>query len=899
MTTARYSPRGTPAPLDRYRELLGGAARYDRIAGYFRSSLLELVHEELAGIDQVRIICNSDLSPRDVAVARRAADRDAAILRKWNEDGDALATALDRERYRRLYEFLVAGNVQVKVVPRDVTFLHGKAGVVYGRDGSATSFLGSGNATREAWTTHYELMWEDGTEAAVAWVAAEFDYLWNLGVDLPDVVVAEVARRAKRREYGSKKEVPEDEIGPATMAESPLYRGGERLMPWQRAFVTQFFEHRSRFGKARLLLADEVGLGKTLSLATSAVLSALLGDGPVLILSPATLTQQWQTELWDKLGVPSAVWTSKKRWMDQSGHEIRTRGAEDVVRCPYRIGIVSTGLLFRSHSVEREALLRKRYGTVILDEAHRARRGSRLGARGEPNNLLRFMVEIARRAQHVLLGTATPIQTDVTELWDLLDVLNQEAEHVLGRQPGSLWADPANSLSYVTGQEVPMEEPAAWALIRNPLPPRTEDSLFDLVRSDLEVADDRHVVTASYLALQELTREELVDRARERIRDVSFWQLHNPIVRHTILRRRSALEDKQLLPRIAVDIHPTEGLPKPFFEGQALRTNSAIDAAHAAALDFVGLLGQRVRSAGFLKSLILQRICSSVASGLSTARRLLEAGDLAEEDEVEADTDQGELHPLTEDERAALRDLVRALEGEVSDPKLTAVVHYLVEEPRWLERYGCIVFSQYYDTAEWVAGQLGRLLPDEGVALYAGADRSRFYLGGMVTDVAREEIKKAVQAGRVRLVIATDAACEGLNLQTLGTLINIDLPWNPSRLEQRIGRIKRIGQVRKEVDMLNLVYGGTRDEDVYRRLSRRLRDRFDLFGSLPDVIEDDWIDEIEDLDERLAQYIERRQRATAFDLRYSDSYESSDEPWEHCAEVLSRRNVIEALSEGW
>ena len=69
--------------------------------------------------------------------------------------------------------------------------------------------------------------------------------------------------------------------------------------------------------------------------------------------------------------------------------------------------------------------------------------------------------------------------------------------------------------------------------------------------------------------------------------------------------------------------------------------------------------------------------------------------------------------------------------------------------------------------------------------------------------------------GRSGLVVATDAACEGLNLQTLGTLINVDLPWNPSRLQQRIGRIQRFGQTRDRVDMLNLVYKDTRDEKVY------------------------------------------------------------------------------------
>ncbi|MCV5467034.1 hypothetical protein OFM95_31235, partial [Escherichia coli] len=83
--------------------------------------------------------------------------------------------------------------------------------------------------------------------------------------------------------------------------------------------------------------------------------------------------------------------------------------------------------------------------------------------------------------------------------------------------------------------------------------------------------------------------------------------------------------------------------------------------------------------------------------------------------------------------------------------------------------------------------------------------------------------------------------------QTLGTLINVDLPWNPSRLEQRLGRIKRFGQTRKFVGMRNLVYSETQDEKVYTVLSERLRDTYDIFGSLPDTIDDEWIDNEEEL----------------------------------------------------
>ncbi len=148
-------------------------------------------------------------------------------------------------------------------------------------------------------------------------------------------------------------------------------------------------------------------------------------------------------------------------------------------------------------------------------------------------------------------------------------------------------------------------------------------------------------------------------------------------------------------------------------------------------------------------------------------------------------------------------------------------------------------------------------------------------------------------------MVATDAACEGLNLQTLGTLINIDLPWNPTRLEQRIGRIKRFGQKRDTVDMLNLVFEQTVDEKIYERLSERMRNRYDLFGSLPDTIKDEWIEDIETLGEKLDEYIDAQRRATGFDLRYTSTIEPLEKDWRDCSAVLSRRDLATLLSTGW
>jgi superfamily II DNA or RNA helicase len=893
----RFSSRAERLGHVFLRDRLQSALSYKRIAGYFRSSIFELVDEELRGVESIQVVCNSDLDPKDIAASRLA--REALLKEKWNEAGPELDSLLHRPRYQRLYDILKSGRVEIRVVSRDdAPFLHGKAGVIRQRDGSASAFIGSLNETREGWNAHYEIVWEDLSPEGIAWVEAEFDHLWARGKPLPDTIIEEVGRCARKREVSLGDLSPAD-VAAASLVEAPLYQRGEDLKPWQRAFVELFVGHREIYGKARFVLADEVGIGKTLSLATSALVACLLEDGPALILCPATLCQQWQTELKDKLGVPSAVWLSNRKvWQDDNGNIIKTHGPEDVAWCPFRIGIVSTGLIFHNTG-ERAALLKRRYGTLILDEAHRARRTRGLGDdEGKPNNLLSFMQEAAERAKHVLLGTATPIQTHVEELWDLLDVLNRAADHVLGRT-FSPWRHCRNVLPVLTGEKHVLDERQAWEHLRNPLPSGSEETLFDHIRTDLQISPREFFTSQALTDLADFTRAELRDRVTDVDSCPTFLQQHNPIVRHTVLRKRSTLEARGLLDRIAVDIWPHEGVPLPMFEGQTLRTSAQIDEACKAAEEFGNALAQRVRGTGFMKAMLLQRICSSLEAGRSTAQLLLDKRTPLQEDEDDAETDA--LMALAESttvERQWLLRMIEILNSKPTDPKLDAVLHFLIER-HWLESWGCILFTQYHDTARWIARALTERLPEETVALYAGANKSGLLLGGEWRSVEREDIKKAVRDRRLRLLVATDAACEGLNLQTLGTLINIDLPWNPSRLEQRIGRIKRFGQRRERVDMLNLVYQNTRDEKVYQALSRRMEDRYDLFGSLPDTIEDDWIWEIEKLDEHLDQFIEQRKEANAFDLRYGATVDPTGPGWELCERVLARRDVVERLSEGW
>jgi superfamily II DNA or RNA helicase len=894
----RFSSRHERLDHVYLKDRLQGATEYLRIAGYFRSSIFDLVNEEIESIGKVRVICNADLDPQDINAAKQA--REQLLKERWNEVDDSVESFLRRPRYKRLYEILKKGNVEIRVVSRaDAPFLHGKAGVIRRPDGSATSFMGSLNETREGWSENYELVWEDSSADGVAWVEDEFEHLWALGKPLPDAIIDEIGRSARRVEV-QLEELETQDVAPAALVESNLYRGGEQLMSWQRAFVGLFLHHRAVYGKVRLLLADEVGVGKTLSLAGSALVSALLGDGPVLILCPATLTTQWQMELKDKLNIPSAVWLSnQKAWqLDPDELPLPSVGAEGITKCPRQIAIVSTGLIF--HMTEERRLLKsKRFGLLILDEAHRAR-GAKSKSEDErkANNLLEFMMDAAARAEHVLLGTATPIQTDVADLWDLMKVLSQGVDFVLGNA-WSPWRDQARAIPMITGEVNVTKDREAWEWFRNPMPPSKEaDVIFGHVRNAIGLSDNKFVTDQPYGQIpdeENFVRPQFEDDVLSPSKGLTFFQKNNPIVRHVVLRRRETLENAGLIPRIPVDIHPMQSSAPAMFDGLGLRTSASFDIAYEAAERFTKAFGKRQKAAGFLKGLLRQRICSSVASGLSTARKLLE-GRPIDDEEFQLNLGDGKLE-IVDEERLHLQTIIDSLERDASDPKLDAVLFYL-RERRWLEM-GCIVFSQYFDTVKWIGERLTGHMPGETVAVYAGAGKSGLFINGEWKSVEREEIKKAVKERSIRLVVATDAACEGLNLQTLGTLIDVDLPWNPSRLEQRIGRIKRFGQRRDKVDMANLVYHGTIDEKVYETLSARMQDRYNIFGTLPDVIEDDWIDDIENLGEKLREFTTKKKQANAFDLRYAADVTVDEQRWELCERVLARTDVTKRLSRGW
>lgn len=929
----RHSSRRLRLDHSVLNERLIGALSYDRIAGYFRSSLFEIAGESLSQVQgPVRIICNSDLDPNDIKTAEAA---QAALRKSWcaGKPEEAAPSALPR--YRALYDALVSEKIEIRVLP-DSAFglIHGKAGVIHRSNGTATAFLGSVNESSTAWKVNYELLWEDDSPESIAWVQEEFDALWNdpraMDLSCCPFIAHDVERIIKRRIIEPSEFQQTDDLIKAAAAaavETPVYRREQGLWPHQKYFATLALE-RHRLGGARLVLADQVGLGKTVQLAMAALLIAIddPDGGPILVLAPKPLLQQWQGELMELLHIPSARWNGRA-WVDENELEYPSEGIRSLSQCPRRIGLVSQGLIVRGIRETMDQLLAKKYACVIVDEAHRARRrelpkidapDSEIDERADPNQLMSFLRDIGQRTTSMLLATATPVQLHPVEAWDLLHALSYGNDGVLGGWTrSSPWYQPSRCLKIATGQQaVPIELHEGWQFVRDPLPARTEAQAFDKIRRNLEAPDK-----------QWQFKPELVDKLSPAIRRVQlenellpvYGERFNPLLRCIIRRTRRYLEDTinpatgtYYLPRVTVRLFGED-------DESALALGGYLLEAYQEAEHFSQLLQERIKGAGFFKTLLLRRLGSSMEAGRRTITKLL-GHDIDEfideEDDFDTSSEDerllvGKLHQPGSDFKdfttAEIQSLNRCLQllrqGGNRDPKLEAIMGYLLGQHRNLDRpwldLGCILFSQYLDTVRWVGDELSKMpeFQEIEIGLYAGSARSGIWRNGHFQRLSRETLKSRVRAGEIPLLLGTDAASEGLNLQRLGTLINIDLPWNPTRLEQRKGRIQRIGQTREIVYIANLRYRDSVEDRVHQVLADRLEAIHDLFGQIPDTLEAVWVDIALNNEQRARELIDRTSiTRNPFDVKYSKVQEVN---WESSNLVLDPIAVSELLRNGW
>gem|GEM_PF-1081328 len=294
---------------------------------------------------------------------------------------------------------------------------------------------------------------------------------------------------------------------------------------------------------------------------------------------------------------------------------------------------MSQGLITRETEIS-EYLKQISYECVIVDEAHRARR-KKIGPHPEnhkpdPNNLLAFLLDIACHTKSLLLATATPVQLHPIEVFDLMTVLAVGNDSVLGNEMSG-WRNPRFALDLVMGKdELPDDDLARWRWIRNPLPPAGEGRDFELIRRSLGMPDSQAVAPGdTWMRLRELDR----DRVRRLARN--FAREHNPFIRHIIRRTREYLEQtinpatkEPYLKPVAVKLLGDN-------EADAIKLPPYLQDAFDLAEKFCDLLKERIQAAGFIKTLLLRRMGSTIYAGKVTVERMLDGWGGVEEEECD------------------------------------------------------------------------------------------------------------------------------------------------------------------------------------------------------------------------------------------------------------------------
>jgi superfamily II DNA or RNA helicase len=199
-------------------------------------------------------------------------------------------------------------------------------------------------------------------------------------------------------------------------------------------------------------------------------------------------------------------------------------------------------------------------------------------------------------------------------------------------------------------------------------------------------------------------------------------------------------------------------------------------------------------------------------------------------DEV-AELENAALAQEEKDDIAHLLDDIRQLPPDTKGERLRQELEQLRSDG-----YAqAMVFTQYSDTMDFLREELATKTTLR-VMCFSGRGGEVRDTDGSWRIISRDEAKRRFRTGGADVLLCTDAAAEGLNFQFCGSLVNYDMPWNPMRVEQRIGRIDRLGQKHAKIRIVNLHYEGTVEADVYMALRRRINLFESVVGRLQPIL---------------------------------------------------------------
>lgn len=492
-----------------------------------------------------------------------------------------------------------------------------------------------------------------------------------------------------------------------------LVRGFESLISLDELNIIHY-EHQLHTAltvlnslRGQALLADEVGLGKTIE--AGIILKELIKRGlatRILIITPASLMTQWQDELLTKFGEEFAIATEDQDWLQER------------VICSFsRLRLPKThkkdGQDKRSakawqapdeNAVGAQRILQQEYDLLIVDEAHKLKHRS--------TQRFKFVSRI--RKKYVLMLSATPVHNNLTELYNLITVLKPG---LLGTVRSFKRHFVASSDGRKPKNEAHLKKLLASVMIRNR-------------RSDVNIRFPERKSAIYHLTLTD-GEQHLYDAVSEYIR------------------------------------HEFKAQTKNQFHLLSLTT-------------------------------LQKELCSSSRAVKGTLDKMAEKSHYPDET------------------RAQLRGFSELAAQNTTNRKIEALLEILANFPGKF-----LVFTEFLNTMEYIKEHLAL----EGVS-------TQLFHGGMDILQRRDAIRNFSKSARV--MISTQAGGEGMNLQFCHQLVNYDLPWNPMMVEQRIGRLHRLGQ-EEDVSIFNFSTHNTIESHVLDLLSRKIR-MFELVVGELDLI---------------------------------------------------------------
>lgn len=604
------------------------------------------------------------------------------------------------------------------------------------------------------------------------------------------------------------------------------------------------------------LMCDEVGLGKTIE--AGLVIRSLWLSGiaeRVLIASPAGLTTQWHREMADKFFLPFA----KNRGGTKKGYELLWPQEKFEISESFFIpalNIISTGLVVRP-PYNSELRHSKPFDIILLDEAHYARRSNpTMGAESEAryNKLFSAVSEIFKKKTRALyLATATPMQLDPVEVYDLMGLIDRIGP--FQKDPGLIeWY--YQILERLVDKKLLSEE--EWDFLKKVMEDISHHDPFYYGFIQEAVINTRNKTAVRRWLERNRTPGRSDVRHLGRL-VFAASPLNRIMLRHTrpllkIYRGKgelgAGLAERHILPIPEIRLNDLEltcydnlDLYCDTLKKQMMEHG---DNAQKTAMGFY-LMFLRLRFASSTYAIYksLERRKAKVEHTLSfyDAQQIsnLEAFDIdAWEEEEENDTKIIQTLLKNRDVKDLMweREYIETMLNQMKDvfgpsSKMSYLLTILQDRRRENDRYRqTVVFTRFYDTLVDIVKRLKNVDPAMRVGTYSGKGGQYSKEGEVaLVGTSREDIKHRFLNGSTDILICTDAAAEGLNLQTADLLINFDLPWNPMKVEQRIGRIDRIGQKHDRIYVLNLCYFGTAEEIVYGRLLQRLAKAEAVVGS--------------------------------------------------------------------